>query len=168
LQHIETRLCGMEDAETEEVKPSPSIHLPFNTLEPIDLAFDLTLAPRQGTRSINGRVILLHALGETFEFSDLTAFGGSDPILQFVRSASFEDTQEVLTELIGRGQIFTGLTHLIELPLLMSSELLFGKHKEPGCFLRGKPLALRALTEIKVPTPVVEWYSSNRHERALS
>src|SRR6266568_1958986 len=28
--------------------------------------------------------------------------------------------------------------------------------------------ALRALTEIKGPTPVVEWYSSNRHERALS
>ncbi len=27
---------------------------------------------------------------------------------------------------------------------------------------------LRALTEIKVPTPVVGWYSSNRHERALS
>ena len=34
-------------------------------------------------------------------------------------------------------------------------------------FTRAKPL-LRALTEIKVPTPVVEWYSSNRHERTLS
>ena len=27
---------------------------------------------------------------------------------------------------------------------------------------------LRALTEIKVPTTVVEWYSSNPHEKALS
>jgi hypothetical protein len=27
---------------------------------------------------------------------------------------------------------------------------------------------LRALTEIKVPTPVVEWYSSNLHEKARS
>src|SRR5438270_5779018 len=89
--HSETRLGGMEDSKTKEVKASSSIHLPFNTLEPIDLAFDLPLAPRQGTRSRNGGVILLHALGETFEFGDMTAFSRSDPILQFVRSAFFED-----------------------------------------------------------------------------
>jgi len=49
-----------------------------------------------------------------------------------MRSALFEYAQEVLTELIRSGQIFTGLTHLIELPLLLRSELLFGKHKEKG------------------------------------
>jgi hypothetical protein len=132
VSHIETRLGGMEDAETEEVKLSLSIHLPFQTFEPIDLAFDLPLAPGQGTRRINGRVILLHALGETFEFGDLTAVGFSDPILQLVRSAFFEHAQEVLTELIGAGQIPTSLTQLLELPLLLRSELFFGKHKEKG------------------------------------
>jgi hypothetical protein len=78
---IEIELGDMEDAETKEVKLSPAIHLPFQTLEPIDLAFDLTLAPGQGTCSINGRVILLNALGEPFEFSDRTAFGCIDPLL---------------------------------------------------------------------------------------
>ncbi len=121
----------MENSEAEEVKPSPSIHLPFQTFEPIDLTFDLTLAPRQRTRSRNGCIILLYALGETFEFGDLTAFGCSDPTLQLLRSALFEHAQEVLTELIRSGQIPTSLTHLIELPLLIRSELLFGKHKEP-------------------------------------
>ena len=41
--HNETRLGGIEDAETEEVKPSPSIHLPFQAFQPIDLALDLSL-----------------------------------------------------------------------------------------------------------------------------
>ncbi len=130
--HIGTRLGGMENSEAEEVKPSPSIHLPFQTFEPIDLTFDLALAPRQRTCRINGCIILLHALGETCELGDMTAFGCSDPTRQLMRSALFEYAQEVLTELIRSGQIFTGLTHLIELPLLLRSELLFGKHKEKG------------------------------------
>ena len=139
--HIETRLGSMEDAKTKEVKLSPSIHLPFQAFEPIDLPFDLTLAPRQGTRSRNGRIILLHALGETFEFGHMTTFGCSDPLLQVLRSAFFEHAQEVLTELIRGGQLPTSLTYLLELPLLLRGELLFGKHKEPGGFSGGKPLA---------------------------
>ena len=132
----------MEDSETKEVKLSPSIHLPFQAFEPIDLPFDLTLAPRQGTRSRNGCVILLHALGETFEFGHVTAFGCFDPILQVLRSAFSKDAQEILTELIGCGQILTRLTHLLELPELRRSELLFGKDEEPGGLLGRKPLAL--------------------------
>src|SRR5713226_3771666 len=101
--HIETRLGGMEDSEAEEVKSGTSILLSFEAFEPIDLTFDWTLAPRQGARSIYGRIILLHALGETFEFGDLTAFGCSDPLLEILRSAFFEHAQEVLTELIRTG-----------------------------------------------------------------
>ena len=121
----------MEDSDAEEIKPSPTIHLSFQAFEPIDLTFDLTLAPSQGTRSRNGRIILLDALGETLEFGDMAAFGFSDPLFQLMRSAFFEHAQEVLTEFIRSGQILIGLTYLIELPLLISSELLFGKHKEP-------------------------------------
>jgi hypothetical protein len=77
----------------------------FNTFEPIDLPFDLALAPGQGARSINGRVILLHALGETCEFGDMAAFGCSDPVLQCMCPAFFEHVQEVLTELIRCGQL---------------------------------------------------------------
>src|SRR5947209_6487730 len=71
----------------------------------------------------------------------MTPFGCSDPLLQRMCPAFFEHVQEVLTECIRCGQLLTGLTHLLELPLLMSSELLWGKHKEPGGFLRRKPLA---------------------------
>ncbi len=130
----------MENAEAEKVKLSSSLHLPCNPFEPIDLALDLTLAPRPGTGSIHGRVILLHTPRETFELSAMTAFGCSDPILQFMRSAFFENTQEVLTELIRCAESLTRLTYLIELLLLMSSELLFGKYKEEGSLLRRKPL----------------------------
>jgi hypothetical protein len=42
-EYIETKLGDIEDAETKEVKLSSSIHLPFNTFEPIDLTFDLPL-----------------------------------------------------------------------------------------------------------------------------
>jgi hypothetical protein len=96
----------------------------------------------QGTRGRNSRVILLHALGETCEFGDVTAFGRFDPRLQVLSSAFSQHAQEVLTELIGTREILTGLTHVLELPLLLSSEFLFRKHKEPGCFLGRKPLAL--------------------------
>jgi hypothetical protein len=41
--HSETKLSGIEDAETEEVKPSPSVHLPFQAFKPIDLPFNLSL-----------------------------------------------------------------------------------------------------------------------------
>ena len=95
----------MEDSEAEEIKPSPSIHLSFQAFEPIDLTFDLPLTPRQGTRRINGCIILLHALGEPFKFGYRTAFCCSDPLLQFMRSAFFEHAQEVLTEFIRSGQI---------------------------------------------------------------
>ena len=44
--HSETKLSGREEAEAEEVKPSPSIHLPFQAFKPIDLALDLSLTPR--------------------------------------------------------------------------------------------------------------------------
>jgi hypothetical protein len=43
VSHQETTLGGMEDSEAKEIKLSPAIHLPFNTFEPIDLPFDLTL-----------------------------------------------------------------------------------------------------------------------------
>ena len=51
------QLSGVEDSETEEVKLSSSIHLPVQTFKPIDLAFNLALAPREGTRSRNGGII---------------------------------------------------------------------------------------------------------------
>ncbi len=62
----------------------------------------------------------------------MTVFRFSDPILEFMRSAFFEDTQEALTELIGDRQILIGLTDLIELLLLIRSELLFREYKEKG------------------------------------
>jgi hypothetical protein len=141
--HIETKLGDIEDAETKEVKLSPPIHLPFQAFQSVDLALRLTLTPRQRTRGRNCLVILLHALGEPFEFRDLTAFRCFDPLLQVLRSAFSQNTQEVLTQLIGRRQLQTPLTHLLELPLLIRSELLLRKHKEPGGFLRRKPIGAR-------------------------
>ena len=70
----------MEDAETEEVKLSPSIHLPFQAFEPMDVPFHLTLIPRLRTRRLNRGVILLHALGNTFQFADSAPFGSSQPV----------------------------------------------------------------------------------------
>ncbi len=40
---LQLLLSGIEDTETEQVKLSPTVHLPFQTFEPIDLAFDLPL-----------------------------------------------------------------------------------------------------------------------------
>jgi hypothetical protein len=37
VSHQETKLGGKEDSEAKEIKLSPSIHLPFQTFEPIDL-----------------------------------------------------------------------------------------------------------------------------------
>ena len=44
--HSQTELSGREDSESEEVKPSPSIHVPFQAFQAIDLALDLSLTPR--------------------------------------------------------------------------------------------------------------------------
>jgi len=71
----------------------------------------------------------------------MTAFGCSDPIFQVLRFAFSKDAQEVLTELIRCGQILTGLTHLLELPLLSSSEFLQQGSKQvaSGSFLYSHP-----------------------------
>jgi hypothetical protein len=46
--HSETRLGGIEDAETEEIEPSSSLPLPFQAFQPMDLALDLPLAESAG------------------------------------------------------------------------------------------------------------------------
>ena len=102
----------------------------------------MIVVPRQSTRGRNGRIILLYALSETFEFGDMADLGCCDPLFQILRSAIPEDAQEGLTQLIGTEEILTGLTYLLELSLLSRGELFFGKDKEPGGFLGRKPLAL--------------------------
>src|SRR5689334_19238259 len=112
----------MEDAETEKVKLSPTIHLPFQAFEPIDVPFNLTLIPWLRTRRLNRGVILLHALGETFQFANRAPFGSSQPALERLRLVLFEESYEILTELIRDGEFLTCLTHLLNLPLLCSSQ----------------------------------------------
>ena len=92
----------------------------------------MIVVPRQSTRGRNGRIILLYALSETFEFGDMADLGCCDPLFQILRSAIPEDAQEGLTQLIGRGQLPTSLTHLLKLLLLNRRKLLVGKHKEKG------------------------------------
>ena len=72
----------------------------------------------------------------------MTTGGCADPLFQLVRVAFFEQAQEVLTELIRSGEFLAGLTHLLELPLLLRCELLFGQHKKPGGLLRRKSPSL--------------------------
>ena len=122
----------MEDAETEEVKLSPSIHLPFQAFEPIDVPFHLTLIPWLSTRRLNRGGILLHALGETFQFADSAPFGSSQPVLERLRLVLFEESYEALTQLIRDGEFPACLTHLLNLPLLCSSQLLLSENKQKG------------------------------------
>src|ERR1700730_14238829 len=63
---------------------------------------------------------------------DRTACGSPQPVLERLRLALFQHFHEVLTELICEGELLAGLTQLLDLPLLLGSELFFGKHKQLG------------------------------------
>lgn len=130
----------MEDAETQKVKPSSSIYLPFQAFEPSDLPFDLTLIPRLRTRRLNRSRVLLQTLGETSQFADMALFGAAQPVLERRGFTPFEEFYEVLTELIGDGEFLAGLTYLLDLSLLCSSELLFRENKQPGGALGGESM----------------------------
>ena len=123
----------MEDAETEEVKLSPSIHLPFQAFEPIDVPFNLTLIPWLRTRRLNRGVIaarmLLARLFSSLIVLPLARLNQSLPRLRLVL---FEESYEILTELIRDGEFLTCLTHLLNLPLLCSSQLLLSENKQKG------------------------------------
>ena len=43
-------LALLEDAQPQEVEARSAVHLAFDELEPMDLTFDVALAPRQSER----------------------------------------------------------------------------------------------------------------------
>lgn len=44
----------MEDAQPEQIEAGSAIHLPLDQLEPMDLSFDRTIAPRQMQSGFDG------------------------------------------------------------------------------------------------------------------
>ena len=73
-----------------------------------------------------------HALGETFQFADSAPFGSSQPVLERLRLVLFEESYEILTQLIRDGELLACLTHLLHLPLLCSRQLLLSENKQQG------------------------------------
>jgi hypothetical protein len=56
--------CGVEEALAEQPEAGAPVHLALEHLEAVDLAFGLTVAPRQGDRGVYGGPIAAKSLGE--------------------------------------------------------------------------------------------------------
>jgi hypothetical protein len=102
--------------------------------------FDLTLIPRLRTRRLKHGVIMLHALSDTFQVDESAPFSSSHPVLECMCLVLFEESDEVLTELIRTGELLACLTHLLDLSLLDSSQLLLSQHEQPGGSLGREPM----------------------------
>ncbi len=117
-----------QDAKSKQVKLSSPIHLPFETFEAMNLPFDLTLAPRQRARSTNRSHILLQTFCKTFQLGDPNLSCSSEPIVEFIGFASLEDGDEILAEVIGQGQLWTGLAELLDVSALLCIQVFFAHH----------------------------------------
>jgi hypothetical protein len=63
VRNISFILGRMKNAQPQQVKVGPAIHLPFEAFEAIDLPFHLSLTPGLRTGCMNGGIIALHPLG---------------------------------------------------------------------------------------------------------
>jgi hypothetical protein len=61
--------CRDEHARTEQIVVRPSIHLPFDRLEPVDLALDRARTPPLDNAGPHGIDISGDALGQAAEFA---------------------------------------------------------------------------------------------------
>ena len=52
-------LPGVQHAHPEQVELGPAVHLPLEQLKPVDLSFDLPVAPTHRQRRFNRRIIRL-------------------------------------------------------------------------------------------------------------
>ena len=116
------------------------IHLPFHTFEPIDLPLDLTLIPRKRTGRGNSRSILLHALGQADEFSNVALLCSSEPVAELVDFLLGKDLQKVLAQFIRQSQLWTRLAELLSVSALLCGQLVAAFHEVPGGLLRRNPL----------------------------
>jgi hypothetical protein len=58
--HVLRRLCGLgllKNPEAQEIEACATVHLPFDELQSVNLAFDLTVAPGQCQSGLHGMLI---------------------------------------------------------------------------------------------------------------
>ena len=60
-------LALIQDAEAQQLEAGSAIHLAFDELEPVNLSFDVALAPRQSECFAHGVDIPFETSGEAFQ-----------------------------------------------------------------------------------------------------
>jgi hypothetical protein len=70
-----------KDASAEKLKTGASVHLAFDGLQPVDLAFHLASAPLSIDGRSNCSDVFLKAISEAYYRTELAAFGPVDPKL---------------------------------------------------------------------------------------
>ncbi len=78
--HITLRgSCRHQNALAQQVEAGPAVALPFEQLEPVDLAFGLSVAPGQGQGSTDRGAILLQTGGECLDGADAASTSLGQP-----------------------------------------------------------------------------------------
>ena len=84
-------LALIHHAQAQEVEAGSAVHLAFDELEPMDLAFDVTLGPGQFESCAHGVDVSFHARGEACQGGVSCSF---QPSLQRIQAAFAKDAEE--------------------------------------------------------------------------
>jgi hypothetical protein len=76
LRNLATLSSSPEHSPSEQIELRSAVHLPFEQLQPIDLALGLTVAPLQREPGFDHCSILHQAAGEPLQLGD---FAGGHP-----------------------------------------------------------------------------------------
>jgi hypothetical protein len=112
-------------------KSSPTIHHPFDELNPGDLAFRLSIVVRECESSQDSRFVSLDSVGKTVEFWNRTSTYLCQPTLKLLASSLADHLQKLLHQLVDGLDRFTCLTEGFEFCSLLLVKIIERTDKEP-------------------------------------
>lgn len=120
-----------EDTVAQQIELGPAVHLPLEQLEPIHLAFGLSLIPRELKRRADRCVVAADALGKGGEFPHTTRPSPLKPGVELVASLLIEEREEGLHRLPGGGDDRRATEQIADISCLERRECFGRLQEEP-------------------------------------
>jgi hypothetical protein len=122
----------MKHTDSEEIKLSTTIRLPFNQFEAVDLSLDLPLRPGLIKSGPHGLFIVLQTSCETAYLCCVAGESLLEPLIKACRGMLVKKAPKAPRQFISRVEFSIMRSQLLQLFLLLLSEAFMGKITPPG------------------------------------
>ncbi len=128
---------GEQDALAEQVGFRASVHLSFDHLDAVDVAFDGAGAVGDGEPGGDGGPVLAESFGEAAQLADRAGLGLAGPGFQVLAAAVAEHVREVADQVAGRFELRAAGGDLRERGAVVVGEVA-GRGEDPAGHLLGR------------------------------